>query len=148
MSALRIVSYSASGLGLLIVGIPFLSGSFSGIQSVLRTQASNTEQLLAKDNIKRQEELRRFGYEERQKTLDKASRIGEHIEYKQVTVENYSFSHNHAPKIDTSAFKANEHIQVFDRNGVCIGRIRNQRFEFKVHYLNTCLTIQTTKKTN
>ena len=139
---LRIISYSASGLGLLIVAIPFLSGSFSGIQSVLKTQASNTEQLLVKDDIKRQEELKRFGYEERQKTLDKASRIGEHIEYKQVTVENYIFSVNHTPKLDMNAFKPNEHIQVFDKNGVCIGRIRNQKFEFKVHYLNTCLTIQ------
>ena len=44
------------------------------------------------------------------------------------------------------AFKPNEHVQVFDRNGVCIGRIRNSYFEFKVHYLNTCLTIKPLNK--
>ena len=72
---LRIISYSASGVGLLIAFIPVLNDSFSGIQTVLKTQASNTEQILAKENIKRQEQLKRFGYEERQKTLDKASKI-------------------------------------------------------------------------
>ena len=145
--SLRILSYGASSLGLLLIAIPVFPSTIGSIQNAIRTQKLEVEQKLAQDNIKRQEELKRFGYHERQQTLDKASKIGEHIEYKQVTVENYSFSVNHPPKLDMQAFKPNEHIQVFDNNGVCIGRIRNQKFEFKVHYLNTCLTINPTDKT-
>lgn len=151
MSALRIFSYGASSLGLLLIVIPVFPSAIASIHTAIKTQQSEIEQKLAQDNIKRQEELKRFGYEEKQKTLDKASKIGEHIEYKQVTVENYSFSVNHPPKLDMRAFKPNEHIQVFDKNGVCIGRIRNSYFEFKVYYLNTCLTINpinNTQKSN
>ncbi|MEL7523318.1 MAG: hypothetical protein AAGJ80_17160, partial [Cyanobacteria bacterium J06553_1] len=74
--------------------------------------------------------------------LDAASRAGEHVEYSNVTVENYTDNVNHPPKLDLKAFKPNQRIQVFDRNGVCIGRIRNQRFEWKRFFLNTCLTIE------
>ncbi|MGB6294679.1 MAG: hypothetical protein WBF90_00680 [Rivularia sp. (in: cyanobacteria)] len=145
--SLRVLSYGASSLGLLLIAIPVLPSTIGSIQNAIRAQQLEVEQKLAQDNIKRREELKRFGYHERQQTLDKASKIGEHIEYKQITVENYSFSVNHPPKLDMRAFKPNEHIQVFDNNGVCIGRIRNQKFEFKVHYLNTCLTINPIDKT-
>lgn len=146
MSALRFLSYGSSALGAILICIPLVPGMIANVQNAIQIQQTEIEQKLAKENIKRQEELKRFGYDEKQKTLDKASRIGEHIEYKQVTVENYAFSVNHPPKLDLRAFKANEHIQVFDRNGVCIGRIRNSYFEFKVHYLNTCLTINSVEK--
>ena len=104
--SLRVLSYGASSLGLLLIAIPVLHSTIGSIQTAIKTQ-----QLEVK--------LRRM---------------------------NYSFSVNHPPKLDMRAFKPNEHIQVFDNNGVCIGRIRNQKFEFKVHYLNTCLTINPTDK--
>lgn len=141
MRSLQILSYGASGVGAVLIALPVIPGAITNVSNTIKLQQYEIEQELAKENLSRQEELKRFGYEQRQKTLDKASKIGEHIEYSQVTVENYEFSVNSPPKLDTSAFKANESIQVFDKNGACIGRIRNQRFEFKTFYLNTCLTI-------
>lgn len=145
-NGIRIISFGCSGIGLALAAIPFFPSTIKAVQVAIHKNNSLIEQQIAKENLSAQEELRRYGYKERQKTLDVQSKIGEHIEYSQVTVENYTFSHSYPPKLDMSAFKPNERIQVYDRNGVCIGRIRNQRFEFKVHYLNTCLTKQPTNK--
>ena len=83
MRALHILSYSASGIGAFLIALPVVPGAIANLQSSIALQQQEIEQKLAKENLSRQEELKRFGFEERQKTLDKASRIGEHIEYGQ-----------------------------------------------------------------
>lgn len=137
---LRVTSYTLSGLALTLVAVPLIPSAFSMIGLAMQQQRLSTESMLAKNEIDKNESLERFRLNAKAETLDAASRIGEHVKYSQVRVENYTDSVNNPPKLDLSAFKPNERIQVFDRNGVCIGRIRNQRFEWKRHYLNTCLT--------
>ena len=139
---LRTTSYTLGGLGAAVAIIPFIPSVFTQISAAIQQQQAVTEAQLKKAAIARQEELKQFTFEARKKTLDAASRIGEHIEYSNVTVENFTDNVSSPPKLDMSAFKPNDRIQVYDRNGVCIGRIRNQRFEWKHHYLNTCLTIE------
>ena len=141
-NTLRTSSYVLGSLGAAICLVPFIPAVFQQLGAAIREQQNQVNLQLQKSAITRREELRRYSFAERKKSLDAASRAGEHLEYSNVTVENYTDNVNHPPKLDMSAFKPNQRIQVFDRNGVCIGRIRNQRFEWKQHYLNTCLTIE------
>ena len=141
-NTLRTSSYVLGSLGAAICLVPFIPAVFQQLGAAIREQQNQVNLQLQKSAITRREELRRYSFAERKKSLDAASRAGEHLEYSNVTVENYTDNVNHPPKLDMSAFKPNQRIQVFDRNGVCIGRIRNQRFEWKFHFLNTCLTIE------
>ncbi len=55
MSALRILSYGASSLGLLLIAIPVFPSAIASIQTAITTQQLEIEKKLAQDNIKRQE---------------------------------------------------------------------------------------------
>ena len=141
-NTLLTTSYVLGSLGAAICVVPFIPAVFQQVGVAIKEQQDQLNLQLQKSAISRREELRRYSFAERRKSLDAASRAGEHLEYSNVTVKNYTDNVNHPPKLDMSAFKPNQRIQVFDRNGVCIGRIRNQRLEWKQHYLNTCLTIE------
>ena len=145
-NTLLTTSYILGGLGAAICVVPFIPAVFQQVGVAIREQQDQVNLQLQKSAITRREELRRYSFAERRKSLDAASRAGEHLEYSNVTVENYTDNVNHPPKLDLKAFKPNQRIQVFDRNGVCIGRIRNGRFEWKMHYLNTCLRIENQPK--
>ncbi|MEM6402386.1 MAG: hypothetical protein AAF757_19530 [Cyanobacteria bacterium P01_D01_bin.116] len=141
-NTLLTTSYILGGLGAAICVVPFIPAVFQQVGAAIKEQQNQVNLQLQKSAITRREELRRYSLIERRKSLDAASRAGEQVEYSNVTVKNYTSNVNHPPKLDMSAFKPNQRIQVFDRNGVCIGRIRNQRFEWKRFFLNTCLTIE------
>ena len=141
-NTLRTTSYVLGGLGAAICVVPFIPAVFQQVGVAIKEQQDQLNLQLQKSAIARREELLRYSFAERRKSLDAASRAGEHVQYNYVTVENYTDNVNHPPKLDMSAFKPNQRIQVFDRNGVCIGRIRHQRFEWKRFFLNTCLTIE------
>lgn len=140
-NTLRFTSYVLGGLGIVIAVIPFVPVVFIQIGSSIRQQQLVIESQLQKASIDQREGLKQHTIKSRAETLDTQSRIGEHITYSTVKVENFTDNVQTPPKLDVSAFKPNQHIQVFDKNGVCIGRIRHQKFEWKHHYLNTCLTL-------
>ena len=140
-NTLRFTSYVLGGLGIVIAAIPFVPVVFVQIASSIRQQQLAIESQLQKASIDQQEGVKQHGLKARAQTLDTQSRIGEHITYSTVKVKNFTDNVQAPPKLDLSAFKPNQHIQVFDKNGVCIGRIRHQIFEWKHHYLNTCLKL-------
>lgn len=140
-NALRSTSYVLGGLGISIAVIPFIPTVFIQIGSSIQQQQLAIESQLQKASIDEREGLKQYAIKSRAKTLDTQSQIGEHIEYSTLTVEDFTDNVNTPPRLNPSAFKPNQHIQVFDRNGICIGRIRHQKFEWRHHYLNTCLRL-------
>lgn len=139
-NTLRFISYGIGGLGMAIATLPFIPVILTQINTSIHQQQIAIENELRKSQISEREGLEKHRLQQRASTLQTASAIGEHIEYSTVKVENYTDNPNSPPKLNTKAFKPNEHIQVFDKNGVCIGRIRNQKLEWKRFYLNTCLS--------
>lgn len=138
---LRFTSYTLGGLGIGIAVLPFVPIVVVQIGSSIRQQQLAIESQLQKASIDQQEGLKQYAIKSRAATLDTQSRIGEHVTYSSVRVENFTDNVQAPPKLDLSAFKPNQHVQVFDKNGVCIGRIRHQKFEWKRDYRNTCLTL-------
>lgn len=142
---LRTVSYTLGGLGASVAIIPFIPGLFTQIGIAVQQQQETTLAELRKSQIQRGEQIKQFEMNERAKTLDTASKIGEHITYGKAVLNAYTDNPNIEPTVNIAAVKPNENLQVFDRNGVCVGRIRNQKFEWKKWYQNACLTITKTE---
>lgn len=131
---------SASGLVILLVPVaPVIwMGTSNAINSVVSRARVEERKIALQEN----EQTIRDGIEERQQTLNIASKAGAYTRYRKVTLENYVDSPELNPEPSMAHYKAGELILFFDKNGVCVGRGRNGIFEWKYWYQNACSNTQ------
>ncbi len=137
------LSKIASGLGFTLLLVPVAPVVFTGASNAINNAVSKARVEERKIALQEQEQTVRDGIKERQKTLDVASTAGAYTSYSEKHLKNYVDSPNLNPRPSTQHYKPGELVQVFDKNGVCVGRIRNNRWEWRWWYENACSDTKT-----
>ncbi len=132
-----------STVGLVIVLIPVVPAMFTGTSNTINSVISKARVEERKIALQEEEQTVRDGINERQKTLNVASVAGAYASYSEKHLKNYVDSPNLNPRPSTKHYKPGELVQVFDKNGVCVGRIRNNRWEWRWWYENACSNTKT-----
>ena len=137
------ISKMVSGVGLAFLLVPSAPLIWMGASNAINNAVSKARVEERKIALQEREQTVRDGIKERQKTLDVASAAGAYASYSEKHLKNYVDSPNLNPRPSTKEYKPEELVQVFDKNGVCVGRIRNTRWEWRWWYENACSNTKT-----
>lgn len=123
--------------GGIVLTVPYLLILPSQMGIHIADARLKAEAQIAKAQTSQEEEVEQYRITQKRKTLKVASEAGEHVNYLSLKLENYTDSHIN-PNPPTDRYKATDDVHVTDRNGACVGRIRNGRWEWKRWFLNAC----------
>ena len=137
------LSKGASSIGLAILLAHFAPTIFAGASNAINSAVSRARVEERKIALHEEEETIRAGINERQKTLNVASAAGAHTSYSEKHLKNYVYSSHVNPRPSTKPYGSEELVQVFDKNGVCVGLIKNNRWLFRPWYENACSNSET-----
>ena len=132
------ISKIASASGLVILLVPVAPLIFTGTSNAINSVVSRARVEEKRIALQETQQTIRDGINEKQETLDVASAAGAYTSYSEKHLSNYADSPNLNPSPSTQHYKPGELVLVYDKNGVCVGRIRNNRFEWKYWYENAC----------
>ena len=123
--------------GGLLLATPFLIKLPGQVSAYVAQSKLRAEAEIAKAQTAQGEEIERDRIAQKQKTLDIASKAGKHTQYLHLKLPNYTDS-NINPNPPTDRYKPTDDVHVTDKNGACVGRIRNGKWEWKRWYANAC----------
>lgn len=123
--------------GGLLLASPFLIDLPGQIGAYIKQSQLKAEAEIAKAETAQGEEIERARIKQKRQTLDLASKAGEHTRYLNLMLPNYTDS-NINPNPPTDRYKETDDVHVTDKNGACVGRIRNGKWEWKRWYENAC----------
>ena len=137
------ISKGASGVGLALLLVPVVPIIWMGTSNAVNNVVSKARVEERKIAMHEEEQTVRDGINERQKTLNVASAAGAHTSYSEKHLKNYVYSSHVNPRPSTKPYGSEELVQVFDKNGVCVGLIKNNRWLFRPWYENACSNSET-----
>ena len=137
------LSKIASGLGFTLLLVPVVPIIWMGTSNAVNNVVSKARVEERKIAMHEEEQTVRDGINERQKTLNVASAAGAHTSYSEKHLKNYVYSSHVNPRPSTKPYGSEELVQVFDKNGVCVGLIKNNRWLFRPWYENACSNSET-----
>lgn len=129
------------GLALFGIGIcalPVIIPLIPKIGSYIEVERLKAETELRLQNVQTQEEFERHLITERAKTSDQLYKSGIAPNTSKLRIRRYFDNSKQDPKPDTTGWGADEVVFVYDSAGACIGRIEDNKWNWKHKVKNAC----------
>ena len=124
--------------GCAVCAAPVLLPLIPKVGAYAEAERIKAETYLQAENLETQEEFERSRIKQRAKTSEQLYNAGIAPSATRVRMKQYLDNPSQDPEPDTTGYDSFSIVYVYDSAGVCIGRIKNNRWYWKHKHNNIC----------